>query len=131
MKKTASIIKKIIVIILPFIIFGIVYFYQNEIDKLTTILPACPIHKYLGVLCPGCGNTRSVRHLLKGDVLNSLKFNITPIFLLLIGILVYVEFTFYVFGKRLKIVPRNRIIWIFTAIVFLLYFVIRNFIPLF
>ena len=36
----------------------------------------CPFYAATGLWCPGCGMTRVVHHLLRGDVLGSLSFNI-------------------------------------------------------
>ena len=30
--------------------------------------PTCPIHLYLGLLCPGCGGTHAFAAMLRGDV---------------------------------------------------------------
>ncbi len=122
---------KIIVCILPLLTVGIVFIFKNLLYKLSTYLPTCPIYKYFHVYCPGCGNTRSVQHLLIGDILGSLKFNVTPVFLLIIGLLVYIELIFNIFGKRIRILPRDKIFWSIIAAVFLFYFIIRNFVPLF
>lgn len=37
--------------------------------------PACPIHEYVGILCPGCGSTRALAALLRGHLLAALRFN--------------------------------------------------------
>lgn len=34
-------------------------------------VPPCVIHKWTGYYCPGCGGTRAVRALLKGNIWNS------------------------------------------------------------
>jgi hypothetical protein len=36
----------------------------------------CPFHAATGLWCPGCGMTRAVHRLLRGDVLGALSFNI-------------------------------------------------------
>jgi hypothetical protein len=36
----------------------------------------CPFHAATGLWCPGCGMTRAVHHLLRGDVLGALSFNV-------------------------------------------------------
>lgn len=43
--------------------------------------PVCPLYKFTGILCPGCGLTRGFHALLHGDVLSALHFNaLLPIF---------------------------------------------------
>ena len=39
------------------------------------IFPTCKFLEFTGLHCPGCGGTRSVRALLQGDVLGSLRMN--------------------------------------------------------
>lgn len=43
----------------------------------------CIIHNLFKIPCPGCGLTRSVIYLLKGDITMSLKYNILTIPLLI------------------------------------------------
>ncbi len=37
--------------------------------------PQCPIHRYLHLLCPGCGGTRALAALLHGDWREALRLN--------------------------------------------------------
>ncbi len=37
--------------------------------------PECPIYRYLHVLCPGCGATRALAALLRGDLAGALGWN--------------------------------------------------------
>jgi Protein of unknown function (DUF2752) len=37
--------------------------------------PQCPIHRFFGVLCPGCGATRALAALLHGHLDEALRFN--------------------------------------------------------
>ncbi len=37
--------------------------------------PACPIHRFTGLLCPGCGATRALAALLHGHVQDALHLN--------------------------------------------------------
>ncbi|QNU65309.1 DUF2752 domain-containing protein [Ruminiclostridium herbifermentans] len=125
MKKKIPLLK-ILVCIFPLFTIGMIFAFRNILYKLSTHLPACPIYKYFHVYCPGCGNTRSVQYLLKGDVLNSLKFNITPVFILILGTLAYIELVLYIFGKNIKIIPRKKIFWVSIIILFILYYIARN-----
>jgi hypothetical protein len=49
-----------------------------------SLYPACPIHLYLGLLCPGCGATRALAALLHGRLLDALRLN--ALFVLLLPI---------------------------------------------
>lgn len=118
---------KIMVCIFPFIAVSIIYIFKDVLYYLGDLLPACPSYTFLDIYCPGCGNTRSVQHLLKGDVIGSLKFNPVPLFGIVIGVLAYLELFSYVFGKQIKFVPRSRKFWTSTIIVFSIYFILRNF----
>jgi hypothetical protein len=44
--------------------------------------PVCPIHLYLGFLCPGCGATRALAVLLRGRVIEAMRLNALFVLLL-------------------------------------------------
>lgn len=91
-------------------------------------IPRCLFNSVTGGLCPACGNTRSVMLLLKGDVIGSLRHNITPIVLGIILFLLYVEFAFGAFGKKIKILPRKGAFWYSVLGFMFVYYIVRNFI---
>lgn len=91
-------------------------------------IPRCLFNSVTGGLCPACGNTRSVMLLLKGDVIGSLRHNITPIVLGIILFLLYVEFAFGAFGKKIKILPRKGVFWYSVLGFMFVYYIVRNFI---
>lgn len=130
--KNKSLSIKIILCLFPFIAVALIYQFRDAFIKLGTLFPACPSYTFFDIYCPGCGNTRSVQHLLKGDILGSLKFNIVPILGILIATLAYLEVVISIFGKQdVKIIPRSRKFWIIISIIFSLYFIVRNLIHLF
>lgn len=126
--KTKLLWKKILICLSPFIALLIVYLSRNALIYLGTRFPACPSYTYLDIYCPGCGNTRSVQHLLRGDVAGSIRYNPVPVFGIIIGALAYLEYLTYVFGRHIKLLPRARKFWAFIVLVFSVYFIIRNFI---
>jgi hypothetical protein len=44
--------------------------------------PRCPIHRILGIECPGCGSTRALAALLHGHLLEALRCNALFVLLL-------------------------------------------------
>ena len=53
------------------IIFLLFYVFEFSWD--------CPIKKYLHFACPGCGLTRSIRTLLNFNLIDSIKYNLLGI----------------------------------------------------
>lgn len=45
------------------------------LKKLVEIGTSCPFHALTGYDCPGCGGTRAVRSLLKGDLRMSVQYH--------------------------------------------------------
>jgi hypothetical protein len=118
-----------IVIAVPLIIIALVTLLNNFIIYLGTILPQCPFYKLTGYYCPGCGNTRSVIHLMKGDIIGSLRYNIAPITLIIILSLLYLELVTYIFGRYKRILTRSSYFWFTVLGLALVYYIVRNFIP--
>lgn len=44
--------------------------------------PACPIHQFLGIDCPGCGATRALAALLRGHLAEAFRLNALFVLLL-------------------------------------------------
>jgi hypothetical protein len=92
-------------------------------------MPVCPFYDLLGYYCPSCGNTRSLAALLRGQIGQALRFNITLPFLALLGLSFYAENALRLLGKDTKIVPRSDKFIYVCLIVFFMYYLVRNFIP--
>ena len=89
-------------------------------------LPPCVFYRLTGLYCPGCGNSRSVRALLRGQFWLSLRYNVFPLFTLLLGVLWMIEQVTGLFGRPYRLLPRRPwAIWT-IVILFLLYYVVRN-----
>lgn len=48
----------------------------------SSLYPQCPVHRYLHLLCPGCGATRALAALLHGHLREALRFNALFVLLL-------------------------------------------------
>jgi hypothetical protein len=119
---------KILTVIIPFVIF-LSFLMKKYLFILLHFLPPCPFYNSFYIYCPGCGNTRSVTALLMGDIFTSLRFNALPLLLLILGCLLYIELASYSFGHHFKILPRKGSFYLIMALLMVLYFIIRNFIP--
>jgi len=53
--------------------------------------PACPIHEYLHIDCPGCGATRALSALLHGHLADALRLNALFVLLLPLALAAAIE----------------------------------------
>lgn len=86
---------------------------------------ACPIFILFKIPCPGCGLTRAVSLILKGQIVASLEYNILPI-PLLTAIITYT--LFYIFNKELlqKLIKKfNKPIIIISIILTIVVWIIN------
>ncbi|MCD8026355.1 MAG: DUF2752 domain-containing protein [Clostridiales bacterium] len=120
--------QKVLVCVLPFaaaaLLWGACLFVKNHIT-----LPECTFHRLTGLYCPGCGNTRALFALLEGNILLSLRENVTVAVLATTAVLLYPELIFRAFGKRLRSPVRNNYYLFAVLILLLIYYLLRNFIP--
>lgn len=66
-----------ILLALPLVVPKFIFDKKMEkiLDFLFGLLPPCVFHEVTGFYCPGCGSTRSVRFLIRGDIGNSFIYN--------------------------------------------------------
>lgn len=111
------------------IVIILLFIFSGEIIALAEGLPKCAIHLISGYYCPGCGNTRSVKCLIKGEFISAVRNNPLIPFLGIISILFYTENALALFGKGVKLVPRSAVFWWSVFGLFLAFYLLRNFIP--
>ena len=56
-----------------FALFAVAVYRDPSV--LTTFPPPCVFRKATGIYCPGCGSTRALRALFKGDFFAALRYN--------------------------------------------------------
>ena len=89
-------------------------------------LPPCLFRKATGLYCPGCGSTRALWRLLRGDLLGSLRYHplVAP-FLPIIGLLV-VRFFRDLFNGSSPYRRSTLVLGFVCLGAFLILFVLRN-----
>lgn len=123
-------LKRLLFILLPFLTAWFVYLITPYfIDFMWNLLGVCRFYRYTGFMCPACGNTRSVTALMRGDLISSLRFNITPVVLLILAAGKYFEILLGLFSKRVKLLPRSLKFYISLIVFMVFYYIVRNFIP--
>jgi hypothetical protein len=92
-----------------------------------SFFPVCPLYRFTGFACPGCGMTRAFHAMFHGDIAAALDLNaLAPVFVLLIGFFFISLILFAARGRGLKTELRNPyLLW--TALIVLLAFgLLRN-----
>lgn len=78
--------------------------------------PECPFHRLTGLYCAGCGGTRAIRALFRGDAATCFRMNLLLPLLLAAAV-------FFCFRPRLL---RNPAVPVALAVAILLFAVLRN-----
>lgn len=118
-------IRKLILSLLIIIIMLIFFLYLNK--NYGFYIP-CLFHKLTNLYCPGCGITRCIVSLLKGNISEAFKYNRLA-FILLPFLTIYFIYKIYRYltnsqDKIIKKIP--NIIWIILLIITILFGILRN-----
>lgn len=105
----------------------LIYIFRNSLAAAARLLPECAIHRLTGVWCTGCGNTRSTIALLNGQLWRAVRCNPTIPFLVLLAFLFYAETVIGIWNDKVKLLPRKKWIWWTILALFLVFFILRNF----
>jgi len=117
---------KRILISLPLFLIAAVVLFNPLFVSIVDLLTDCHVYANVGILCPGCGNTRAALAILNFRIIQSLRYNISLAFALCIALLFYLQLVLAALSKRIRLVPNNAIFWYSTLAIFVLYFVFRN-----
>lgn len=95
----------------------------------STFLPVCPLLRFTGFACPGCGLTRGFHALFHGDIIPALDFNLLlPIWAVLFGWIFLSLVLLAVRGRGLPMawLSRPGVLLSFLAVL-IIFGVLRNF----
>ena len=89
--------------------------------------PYCPLLRFTGFACPGCGLTRGFHALLHGDVMTALDFNaLIPLFVFILGYVIASLLSLAIRGRAIVALERNLIfLWILVGVL-ITFGVLRN-----
>lgn len=69
-------------------------------------------------------------YLLRGDILTAIKCNYGTDIVIVTVILFYIEQLLKYFGINKKLLPRKTAFWVTVLVVVMIYYILRNFIPI-
>ncbi len=122
---------RVLYLSIPLIVALVAIMLKEQIFSLMQwVFPDCFILHNFGVLCPSCGNTRSVQALLSGDFVTSFHSNPIIIVIVLVVLTLYAEGVLYIFGKRVRILPRSKWLLVLLAVIYAVFLVARNYYPI-
>ncbi|WP_341271457.1 DUF2752 domain-containing protein [Clostridium cellulovorans] len=119
-------ILRISLLVLPIISIFIFYLLRYYIFSVVKLLPQCTFYEKTSLLCPGCGMTRSILALFRGDILNCLKSNVATMLIVIFGFLKYLELLALSFNKKLFLLPRYPSFYWLGLTLLILYWILRN-----
>lgn len=113
----------ILIILCIFFIFGYLHLY-NEFH----IGIPCLFHEITGLYCPGCGITRCIFFIIKGNIYEAFKCNQLIFFLLpFLLFYIFVKSYYYITNKENVLIKKiPNCIYIILLIITLLYGILRN-----
>ncbi len=111
----------------PVAIFLAAGFAYYLFHKLTGLSLFCPIYRFLGLYCPGCGVTRMCVHLLHGEFGEAFSSNSAVLCLMPVGAAVWLSHAYrYIrYGETRYTRFENIVLYILIAVL-LLFCVARN-----
>lgn len=69
---------------------------QNVYDfRIQDMIPPCMLHLLTGYYCPGCGGTRALTSLLKGDLIHSFLYHPVIVYAFIPGVCYMINHTIY------------------------------------
>ncbi len=103
---------------------GIIYYI---IIRSTGISLFCPVFAVTGIKCPGCGITRSIIHLVRGDFVTALNYNCVIVLLIPFFLAGYIRYAFCTITNKVFYLKNyeRKLISLLPYILFL-FTIIRN-----
>lgn len=119
--------KQIKIVLLLFVLSGVIFLF-TKYNPATMPFPQCPLYKYAGIKCPGCGSQRALHQLLNGNISAAFAYN--PLLIISLPYLL-LAFIFEIEKVKQAYPKIRKTLFGFTAIMIVLiiviaYFILRN-----
>lgn len=103
--------------------FAVAYFDPSK----SAFFPVCPLLRFTGFACPGCGLTRGFHALFHGDIVPALDFNLlVPVWAVVFGWIFVSLILLAIRGRGLPTWPPKPGVLISFLVVLLTFGVLRN-----
>lgn len=105
---------------------GACYLYFRLAPRFPILTPGCVFSRATHLYCPGCGGTRAVRALLRGDLLTSLRSNPIVLWMLVVGVWLQVRGWGAVIRRAPERMRVSAWMWVGLVVLAIGLFVVRN-----
>ena len=119
----------LIIMMILVVVLGLTYsFFIDPVKSSDATLP-CFTYTYLGIYCPGCGDTRALHALMHGHILRAFDYNLLfPFIVVILAWYYLVGLTTLIRRKRVMWIPETVPLWVMIGgvSVIVLFTVLRN-----
>ncbi len=117
---------RLVKILAPILIIPLIYLILNFTGKFSF---PCPIRIFTGIYCVGCGGTRCIKAIFHGHFLLAIRQNLIVFSGVIFLVMMWIQNIFSLYGKKIKLIPENRLFYTAVSGILIIYAVLRNFIP--
>ena len=111
------------------LLLGVAFIYYSYNPSTNKYFPTCPLYKFTGLFCAGCGSQRAVHYLLTGNIIAALNANMLAVLFLPLLVFYYVvqAINYLKSPSVISLGIINKTWFIFTlAILFITFWIVRN-----
>ncbi len=108
------------------LLVGLCYLYFALVPRFSFLSVGCPVKRVLHLYCPGCGGTRAVGALLRGDLLTSVRSNPLVMWGLVLCVWQYIRMVRSYLRRDVECFHIPTWSWISLIVLIIGFFVVRN-----